>query len=103
MEALTNLRNMGGYAPANEAYTVEAIAAKLVDMQEGRDAEVSAQAHLDTVRDQATAAEWEFHNAILGVKEQVIAQFGKDSIQLQALGLKRKSEYKAPTRKAKAA
>jgi hypothetical protein len=41
---------------------------------------------------------------MLGVKEQVIAQFGKNSDQLQALGLKKKSEYKAPAaRKAKAA
>jgi hypothetical protein len=48
-------------------------------------------------------AKWEFHNTMLAVKEQVIAQFGKNSDQAQALGLKKKSEYKAPTRKAKAA
>jgi len=40
---------------------------------------------------------------MLAVKEQVIAQFGKNSNQLQALGLKKKSEYKAPARKAKSA
>jgi hypothetical protein len=51
----------------------------------------------------ARAAEWEFHNTMLAVKEQVIAQFGKNSDQVQALGLKKKSEYKAPTRKAKGA
>jgi len=54
-------------------------------------------------RDAATAAEWDFHNTMLAVKEQVIAQFGKNSDQVQALGLKKKSEYKAPTRKANGA
>ena len=65
--------------------------------------ELAAQVALATARDAAAAAEWELHNAMLGVKEQVIAQFGKNSDQLQALGLKKKTEYKAPTRKAKAA
>ena len=40
---------------------------------------------------------------MLGVKEQVIAQYGKNSDQVQALGLKKKSEYKAPKPKKKAA
>jgi hypothetical protein len=47
------------------------------------------------------AGEWEFHNLMLGVKDQVIAQFGKDSTQVQAVGLKRKSEYSRPQRRAK--
>ena len=47
-------------------------------------------------------AEWEFHNTMLAVKEQVIAQFGKNSDQVQALGLKKKTEYKAPARRGKA-
>ena len=51
----------------------------------------------------AAAAEWEFHNAMLGVKEQAIAQYGKNSDQLQALDLKKKSEYKSPARKKAAA
>jgi hypothetical protein len=39
---------------------------------------------------------------MLAVKEQVIAQFGKNSDQVQALGLKKKSEYTAPARRDKA-
>jgi len=35
---------------------------------------------------------------MLGAKKQVLAQFGDDSDQAQAVGLKKKSEYKAPTR-----
>ena len=40
---------------------------------------------------------------MLAVKEQVIAQFGKSSDQVQAMGLKKKTEYKTPARKAKSA
>jgi hypothetical protein len=58
-----------------------------------------AQAEAQAARDSAVAKEWEFHNLMLGVKEQVIAQFGKDSAGVEALGLKRKSDYEPPKRK----
>ena len=45
------------------------------------------------------AAEWEFHDVIFGAKTQVKAQFGDSSNEIQALGLKKKSEYKSPTKK----
>ena len=45
--------------------------------------------------------EWEFHNLILGAKDQVTAQFGRDSNEVQAVGLKKASERKAPQRRSK--
>jgi phage-related protein len=39
------------------------------------------------------AAQWAFHNMILGGKKQVVAQYGDDSDQAQAVGLTKKSEY----------
>ena len=103
IEALTALQAIVTYAPANAAYAKVAVDAKLTAMRAAQTAEVNAQNALLTARDAAAAAEWDFHNAILGVKEQVIAQYGKNSNEVQALGLKKKSEYKAPTRKAKPA
>ena len=91
------------YAPANTAYAKTAVTAKNTALKSAQDAEIAAQVALATARDAAAAAEWDFHNTMLAVKEQVIAQFGKSSDQAQALGLKKKSEYKAPGRKAKAA
>ncbi|WP_017318358.1 hypothetical protein [Mastigocladopsis repens] len=49
--------------------------------------------------DAARLAEWEFHNAILAMKEAVRGQYGSDSDQAQAVGLKKKSDRKRPTRK----
>ncbi|BAY21631.1 hypothetical protein NIES2100_13870 [Calothrix sp. NIES-2100] len=49
--------------------------------------------------DAARLAEWEFHNAILAMKEVVLGQYGSDSDQAQAVGLKKKSDRKRPSRK----
>ena len=38
---------------------------------------------------------------MLGAKDQVTAQFGRNSNEVQALKLKKTSEYKARTRKSK--
>ncbi|MDF5706405.1 MAG: hypothetical protein PUP90_01685 [Nostoc sp. S4] len=49
--------------------------------------------------DAARLAEWEFHNAVLAMKESVRGQYGSDSEEAQAVGLKKKSDRKRPTRK----
>lgn len=55
----------------------------------------SYRAAADAVR----LAEWEFHNAVLAMKEVVRGQYGSDSDQAQAVGLKKKSDRKRPNRK----
>lgn len=49
--------------------------------------------------DAARLAEWEFHNAVLAMKEVVRGQYGSDSDQAQAVGLKKKSDRKRSSRK----
>ena len=93
------LQGIAGYAPANPAFTAAKIEAARDALQDAQAAEAQAVAALATARDNAVAAEWEFHNLILGAKDQVIAQFGRDSNEVQALGLKKTSERKAPTRR----
>ena len=56
---------------------------------------------LAAARDAAVAAEWAFHNAVLGSKTQVDAQYGENSDQRQSLGRKKKSERARPTRRDK--
>ena len=102
LDALIALNGFAVYTPANTAYAKTEVAARQTAMKAAQDAEIAAQNALGTARDAAAAAEWEFHNAMLGVKEQVIAQFGKSSDQVQALGLKKKTEYKTPARRGKA-
>lgn len=93
------LGKIKSYTPINPAYALDAIRAAHVELQNLRSGEAAAIAAAAAARGNALAKEWEFHNLMLGVKEQVIAQFGKDSVEVQALGLKRKSEYKPPRRR----
>ena len=93
------LQTISSYTPINPAYALDAVRAAHIDLENLRSAEAQAAARLAAARDESIAKEWEFHNLMLGVKEQVIAQFGKDSAEVQALGLKRKSDYKPPTRR----
>lgn len=103
VEALIPLRTMSDYAPVNPAYAKSIAEAKLSAMRAAQDAELIAQSALATARDVAAAAEWDYHNTMLGVKSQVIAQYGNDSNELQSFGLKKKSERKMPVRRQKPA
>lgn len=101
-DAFAALKIMPAYKAARTEFEVAAIKALADTMVEKRDIEAQKQVDLDAARDDATAAEWDFHNGILGAKDQVIAQFGDDSNELQSLGLKKKSEYKSPKAKSSA-
>jgi len=61
--------------------------------------ETEKQALFKASADAAKQAEWEFHNAVLAMKEAVKGQFGSDSDAAQAVGFKKKSERKRPTKK----
>lgn len=98
-ETLAALQGLTGYAPANPAFSVTAIKDASDALKSALDAEAQANAAAAAARDNAVKKEWEFHNLIVGTRDQVIAQFGKDSNEVQAVGLKKASEYKRPGRK----
>lgn len=93
------LQGVVDYSPANPAYSTGAITRMYEEMQSAQRAEAQAEAALAAARDNAVAKEWAFHDSVLGSKDQVVAQFGRNSNEVQALGLKKASEYKAPQRK----
>lgn len=98
-DAFAALQTITGYTPNNPAYTLAAVTTAHDNLTAKQRAAVQAEAAAATARDEAVAEAWRFHNIILAVKDQVRGQFGKDSTEVQALGLKRKSEYKTPKRK----
>lgn len=95
------LQAIPAYTPTNPIYTMVAINSAKAELDTAQQAEAQAMAAAATARDNATAKEWAFHNLVRGAKDQVVAQFGRDSTEVQAIGLKRASEYKARQRKAK--
>jgi hypothetical protein len=102
-DAFAALKTMTGYTSAKPEYEIDSVQAAQDTLVAKRDVEAQKQGELDAARDDAAAAEWAFHNAILGAKDQVVAKFGDDSNELQSLGLKKKSEYKSPTKSGGAA
>ena len=99
-EALLALKNIGDYTPTNPAYSADALAALGDALERAEQTRLHAENMLDAARDQAMSAALALHEALLGVKVQVLAQYGPDSFEIQALGLKRKSERKRPARRA---
>lgn len=100
-EAFDALQGITTYAPANPAYKVETIRAARERIDETQRELTQAETVVDAKRAALTAAQWEFHNSMLGAKVQVEAQFGPNSDEYASLKLKKKSEYKTPSRSRK--
>ena len=98
-EVYVVVQAMANYQPVNAAYSKDALAARQAALHAAQEASIHADKAQATARDNLAAAEWQYHNAILGTKEQAIAQFGSDSNEVQSLGLKKKSERARPARK----
>jgi hypothetical protein len=99
--AFAALQEISDYVPANGDYTVVNGTALQEAAQQAFNEEAQEEAAYKAARDNTVQAEWAFHNYMLGVKDQVAAQYGKSSNELQSLGLKKKTEYKTPKPKKK--
>lgn len=93
------MQSMPDYTPANVSYSSAELIETYQAIEAALAAEINALNALKAARDAARKAEWNFHNAILGAKDQVIAQYGPDSNQVQAMGLKKKSERRRKPRR----
>lgn len=100
-EAFAALKAIAGYAPANPAYALAGIEQAYQELQAARTAEVQADAAAKAASDNVVEKQTNFHNLIIGSKDQVTAQFGRNSNQAQSVGRKKPSEYKSPQRKSK--
>jgi hypothetical protein len=91
------LKQITDYAPPNDAFKVTAIEADKTAMEAKAEALAQAEALVKTRRDELVAAEWKFHNSVEGGRDSCEAQYGEDSNEVQAVGRKKKSEYKNRT------
>lgn len=82
------------YNPANSEFTSDKLREALKSLDAASVAEQKALEAVSKARENAMKAEWEFHEQVLGVKRQVLAQYGDDSEEITALGMKKKSERK---------
>jgi hypothetical protein len=97
--SLHGLQTIGSYDTTRTDASVAKIQQAYQAMLAQQQAETEKLALYRAAADAARLAEWEFHNAILAMKEVVRGQYGSDSDQAQAVGLKKKSDRKRPTRR----
>lgn len=96
---LSALAQIANYNPLKPECAVNKIAELHAEYEKCHEAHTAAESALMTATDHLAVAGWNFHNVVLQAKEQIRAQFGSDSVEIQSLGLKRASERKRPVRK----
>ena len=94
IQAYHALATIQGYAPPDPKLSREAVDAAFAELFADQAAFVRAQVALDAARDKLANSEQNAHGKMLGAKDSVCAQYGGDSNEYAALGMKKKSERK---------
>jgi hypothetical protein len=98
IDALHGLQTVSQYDTIRPEASLGALQLAYQNMLAQQQVETERQLLSKAAADAARLAEWDFHKAVLSMKEAVVGQFGSDSDAAQAVGLKKKSERKRPTR-----
>jgi hypothetical protein len=99
-DSVSAVQAITDYAPANADYTTQSLLAAQVEMDAKAAAAAQADAAAKAARDDAIASTHRYHNKVVGMRDSVGAQYGKNSNQFQSVGRKKTTEYKKPTRRA---
>ena len=102
-DAIAACKKITTYTPQKEEFNQAALDAAQDALKPLEDDLAQKKAAHDASRDNLVGAQWVRHNLVLGMRTQIKAQFGEDSNELQAVGLKKKSEYKRGGRRKPAA
>jgi hypothetical protein len=97
--ALRAIADMADYAPANIAISAAALQEMETALTQAEQNEERMRRAADVARDQAIEAARRFHDAMQIAKAQVVGQYGHDSAAVEAIGLKKRSDYRRPSRR----
>lgn len=101
IDSFAGLEGIPNYDPANSVYNLLIGTALREAMQGSETKEVQDYGTWQATRDKKVADQWAFRDYVRNARIQVKAQFGENSDEVQKVGLKKKSEYKSPTKKKK--
>lgn len=101
VESMNGLNAIVGYRTNRVEATPEHLQLAYRTMLSKQQIETEQQVIARQAAEAARQAEFDFHSAVLAMKEAVKGQFGSDGQEAVAIGLKRKSDRKLPTRKPK--
>ncbi len=99
IDAFHGLSTITNYIPVRSEATPSSIKAAYEAMLAKQQKETELATQIKAAADAARQAEVEFHQMVLAMKESVRGQFGPNSDEAQAVGYKKKSEYKRPRRR----
>ena len=103
IDSLNGLKAIPNYTTPRTQASLETLQQTYQTMLAQQQLETEKLALYRAATDAARLAEWEFHNSVLAMKEVVRGQYGSDSNEAQAIGLKKKSDRKRPVRQKVAA
>jgi len=96
---ILSINDLPGYSPYNPDDSASALMALDVAFTQAEQELRHLHNAYEAGRAKLIAAAWARHNAVQRAKQQVIAQYGADSNEVQAIGLKKKSDRKRPARR----
>jgi len=99
LDAYNGLKTITDYNTSRAEATPQNIQSVYETMLDKQRDETEKQVLFKSAADAARSAEWEFHNGILAMKEAVKGQYGSNSNEASAVGFKKKSERKRPTKR----
>ena len=102
IDSFHGLNFIRNYIPVRSEATPEALKTGYEAMCAKQQKEIELLAASKAASDAARLAEVEFHDMVMAMKETVRGQYGPNSDEAQAVGYKKKSEYKRPRRTPKA-
>ena len=99
-DSIAAVQNITDYNPPNKDYTTQSLLSAQTDLDSKLALAAQAEAAFKTARDEAVLSAHAMHHKVVGMRDSVGAQYGKNSNQFQEVGRKKTTEYKKPTRKA---
>jgi CRP-like cAMP-binding protein len=95
---LRGIERLTDYAPANPSFSLAALQLLERSLSEAERRLEDLQHMLDLARNALVLARQAFYSAVQSAKQQVVAQYGDDSMAMEAIGLTRRSERKRTKR-----
>ena len=93
------LQNLDGYTSQNSNHSLPTIQQHEMALAQAEQNTIRARAAFEAAREAENELAHAFHDAVIGARQQVIAQYGSDGTAVEVIGLKRKSNYKRASRR----
>lgn len=93
------LKDIATYAPRKTEHSLEALLVHEANVAAAEDELQRARRAYEAARLKMAMVSWAMHDSVVGARVEVVAQFGSDAAEVQAIGMTRKSARKRPARR----